>query len=145
MKVYFDTSVLVAASVADHIHHAQAATALSSVRSKKIDGHISGHGMIEFYAVITRTPFRPPVYPNEALQLLTQNILPFFEPITLSTKEYRDVVQGCAEQGWTGGRIYDLLHLKCAQKAGCDRIYTFNVRHFQQLAPELASRITSPG
>ncbi len=144
VKVYFDTCVLVAASVADHPHNTQATIALHGARSKKIDGHISGHGMAEFYAVLTRTPFVPPIYPNEAWQLLTQNILPFFDVITLSAKEYQEVIRRIAEQGWAGGRIYDALHLRCAQKASCDRIYTFNVRHFQQLAPELAARVSAP-
>jgi predicted nucleic acid-binding protein len=144
VKVYFDTSVLMAASVVDHPHHTQATVALHGVRSKKIEGHLSGHGMLEFYAVLTRTPFVPPVYPTEAWHLLAQNILPFFDVITLSAKEYHDVIRGCAEQGWGGGRIYDALHLRCAQKAACDRIYTFNARHFQQLAPELAARISAP-
>jgi hypothetical protein len=37
-----------------------------------------------------------------------------------------------------------VLHLDSAKKAACDRIYTFNVRHFQQLAPELRGLIGSP-
>ena len=49
-----------------------------------------------------------------------------------------------AESGWIGERIYDALHLRCAKKAACDRIYTFNVRPFQQLAPDLADRIGAP-
>jgi predicted nucleic acid-binding protein len=144
VKVYFDTSVLVAASVAAHPHNAPAAIALQSARAKRINGHISGHGMLEFFAVLTRTPLVPPIYPSEAWQLLARNILPFFEVTTLSAKDYQEVVHGCAEQGWIGGRIYDALHLKCARKVDCDRIYTFNVRHFQQLAPDLESRISSP-
>ena len=43
MKVYFDTAVLVAASVSDHPHHSQAITAMSMFRNKEIVGHVSGH------------------------------------------------------------------------------------------------------
>ena len=43
-----------------------------------------------------------------------------------------------------GARVYDALHLQCAKKAGCDRIYTFNVRHFRQLAPDWAEQIAAP-
>jgi hypothetical protein len=32
------------------------------------------------------------------------------------------------------GRTYDALRRCCAKKAFCDRICTFNVRHFEQLA-----------
>jgi hypothetical protein len=31
-----------------------------------------------------------------------------------------------------------------AKNAACDRIYTFNVRHFQQLAPDWAGPISAP-
>jgi len=37
-----------------------------------------------------------------------------------------------------------VLHLRCAEKCGADRIYTFNVRDFAQLAGQLTSRITAP-
>lgn len=144
MKVYFDTAVLVAGSVADHPHHGQALTALRAARGKKLEAHISGHGLAEFYAVLTRTPFTPPVYPSEAWRLLVENIFPYFQIVTLSPKEYQETLGSCAQQGWTGGRVYDALHICCARKAACTRIYTLNVRHFQQLAPDLADRINSP-
>jgi predicted nucleic acid-binding protein len=114
------------------------------VHSKKIQAFVSGHGLAEFYAVLTRTPFSPPVYPSEAWQLLTQNVLPYFEIVTLSGKEYEETIQRCVQQGWGGGRVYDALHIRSALKASCDRIYTFNVRHFQQLALEFPERITAP-
>jgi hypothetical protein len=57
---------------------------------------------------------------------------------------YRETIQEGADSGWIGGRIYDALQLRCAKKAACDRIYTFNVRHFQPLAPDLADRIGAP-
>ena len=34
-----------------------------------------------------------------------------------------------------GGVVFEALHLHCAQKAACDRIYTFNVKDFRALAP----------
>ena len=143
-KVYFDTAVLVAASVAGHPHHRQSLATLQLVHKKAIAGFISGHGLSEIYAVLTRTPFTPPIYPSEAWQLLDTNVLPYFEVVELSARMYRDTIQDCASKGWIGGRIYDALHLSCARETGCDRIYTFNVRHFQQLAPDLAGLIGAP-
>jgi hypothetical protein len=44
-----------------------------------------------------------------------------------------------------GAIVFDALHLRCAQKSACDRIYTFNVKDFRGLAPDgLQSRIVSP-
>ena len=105
---------------------------------------ISAHGLSESYAVLTSTPFVPRVYPAEAWNLLSRNILPYLEVVTLTPEIYRDTIQSCANAGWIGGRIYDALHLRCATQAHCDRIYTFNVRHFRQLAPELSERIGPP-
>jgi len=144
VKAYFDTTVLVAACVADHPHHAQAVAALQDARTKKLNAYVSGHGLAEFYAVLTRAPFVPPIYPAEAWQLLDANILPFFVLVTLTAKEYQEVVRSCAQQGWTGGRIYDALHLRCARKSACDRIYTFNVRHFKELGSDVADRVSAP-
>ena len=144
MKVYFDTAVLVAASIVDHPHYVQAITALRSVRARKMEAYISCHGLAEVYAVLTRAPFTPPIHPSEAWQLLAENFLPYFEIVSLTAKEYEETIRTCAQRGLGGGRIYDALHIRCAQKAACTRIYTFNVRHFQQLAPELADRMSAP-
>jgi predicted nucleic acid-binding protein len=144
VKVYFDTAVVVAACVAGHPHYHRAVEALRSVHAKKTEGFISAHGLAECFSVLTRTPFIPPIFPNDAWQFLADNILHAFEIVTLSANEYQDAIQRCSQIGWAGGRVYDVLHLDSARKAACDRIYTFNVRHFQQLAPELRGLIGSP-
>jgi predicted nucleic acid-binding protein len=43
-----------------------------------------------------------------------------------------------------GGIIYDALILACARKVQAERIYTWNVKHFQMVAPDLAGRIVTP-
>jgi predicted nucleic acid-binding protein len=144
MKAYFDTTVLVAASVASHPHHTQAVTAVRAVANKKVTGYVSGHGLCELYAVLTRTPFHPPVHPMEAWKIISENVLAHFEILTLSAGMYRAILQEYAEKGWIGGRIYDALHLRCAKKAACERIYTFDLKHFCELAPDLRNRICAP-
>ena len=65
--------------------------------------------------------------------------------MTLTSDEYQEVVRNCAINGWVGGRVHDSVHLRCALKAGCDRIYTFNVKDFRALAPAgLADKIAAP-
>lgn len=144
MKVYFDTTVLVAACVEPHPHYRQSISALHSARDKKLEAHISGHALAEAYSVLTRTPFRPPIYPGLAWKLLEEEILPYFEIVTITPRMYRETIRECADHGWIGGRVHDAIHLRCARESGCERIYTFNVRHFQQLAPDLAQRIGAP-
>jgi predicted nucleic acid-binding protein len=142
---YFDTSVLVPAAVTPHPHNAPALAVLEELLRRKHHGFISAHSLTEVYSVLTRTPFRPRLYPGEVWQIIERMILPHMEMVTLTAKEYREVVRNCAVNGWAGGRIHDAVHLRCAQKAGCDRIYTFNVKDFRSLAPaELADRIAAP-
>lgn len=104
---------------------------------------MSAHGLAEVYSVLTRTPFTPPVYPGEAWQI-QQSFLRHLEVVALSAKEYQDVIRHCASNGISGGLVYDALHLRCAEKVRSDRVYTFNVKDFRLLAPNLESRICAP-
>jgi len=144
MTVYFDTNVLVAAVLAKHPHHGQAAAMLRRAERREIRSFIAAHGLAEFYAALTRIPIAPPVYPSEAWQILEKNVFPYFEIASLSAVEYRQALRACAAAGWTGGRIYDALHLAVARKTGCKQIWTFNVSHFRELAPDLADRVQTP-
>lgn len=136
MKFYLDTSVLIAASVQEHTHHAPAIQALDAMLLEGHKGYVSAHSLAEFYSVLTRTPFIPAIYPSEAWQMLEVSILPHVKIVALSGAEYKDLVRQCATEGHVGGRVYDAVHLRCARKAKCDRLYTFNVKHFRALAPD---------
>jgi predicted nucleic acid-binding protein len=70
MKVYCDTSVLVAACVMGDPHHAQSIELLKQIRGGKLDAVITAHGTAEFYAALTRAPLTPPVHPSEAWRML---------------------------------------------------------------------------
>ena len=145
MRVYLDTNVLVAASVEQHQHHLQSFDLVKAVKEGTIEGCISTHGLAEFYSVLTRAPFTPRVHPTEAGRFLDDNVLPYFELIALSASDYKAVLRSCASAGLIGGVVFDALHLHSAQKAGCDRIYTFNVKDFRFLAPsDLADRVAAP-
>jgi len=144
MKIYCDTSVLVAASISGHSHYAQSHALLQQVRAGKLEAVISAHGTAEFYAVLTRAPLTPAVYPSEAWRLLTENILPHFHIAALSAAQYESVLRQAAENGWSGGLVYDALHIAAATANHCKRIYTFNLRHFLQVAPHLQATICSP-
>jgi len=142
---YCDTSVLVPAAVTGHPHNIPALAVLEELLKHKHRGVISAHSLTELYSVLTRTPFRPPIYPSEAWQIIEDMILPRMDMVALSSKEYREVVLRCAASGWTGGKVHDAVHLRCGQKAECDRVYTFNVRNFRALAPAgWADKIGAP-
>jgi predicted nucleic acid-binding protein len=144
VKAYLDTNVLVAASVQEHQHHTQAFDLVRAVKEGALQGCISTHGLAEFYSVLTRAPFTPRVHPAEAGRFLDDNVLPYFELLALSVDDYKAVLRSCTLAGLIGGVIFDVLHIYSAQKAGCDRIYAFNVRDFRMLAPDLSDKIVSP-
>jgi predicted nucleic acid-binding protein len=142
---YFDTSVLVAAAVQQHPHNSRAMIAIEALIDGKHRGYMSTHSLTEVYSVLTRTPFQPPVHPTEALKAIENQILSSMALISLDESEYIEVVRRAAGLGWIGGRIHDVIHLKCALKMKCDRIYTFNLRDFRAIAPtELADKIVAP-
>jgi predicted nucleic acid-binding protein len=144
MKIYFDTNVLVAALKGEHFHHSGALAAVQSVRRGEIEGCTSAQALTEVYSVLTRAPFAVPVYPDEALAMIEQSILPLFHIIDITGQSYLAAIAACAGAGWKGGRVHDAVHIQAAVQAECDLIYTYDVAHFQSLAPEWTGRIQTP-
>jgi predicted nucleic acid-binding protein len=145
MNIFFDTTVLVAASAHGHPHHSQALPALQRVIAKQDKGAISLHSIAETYAALTRLPVVPRIHPSEAVRIVTDNILAHFKAIPLEKSDYEQAMVTVSDGGWSGARIYDALILQCAAKAKADRIYTFNLFDFRSVAPpNLQNKICSP-
>jgi predicted nucleic acid-binding protein len=145
LKICFDTSVLVAALIEDHPHNVPASAAVLSSNSKTNEAIVSAHTLAELYSVLTRTPFSPRIYPAEARLLIDQSVSARMQVMALGAGDYRTVIDECADAGWSGGAIYDALHIRAAIRARCDRLYTFNVKHFRALAPvEFRDKISAP-
>lgn len=142
MRVFFDTSVLVASVVQRHESHARAYAVLDRVQSEKDEGFISGHSLAEMYSVLTKSP--PPFRhsPEQALLSIEENVVKHFKIATLTGMEYAVLIRETALGGIQGGTIYDALLLKCAAKSAAEKIYTLNLKHFQNVAPKnLVSQI----
>ena len=87
--------------------------------------------------------WQPRIHPVEA-QRIIRNLLPHFE-VEVETEDYLDALECVSSQGWSGAKIYDALFLRCAARRAVDRIYTFNLTDFRQLAPaEVGPKICSP-
>ena len=144
-KWYFDTNVLVATVISQHVHHLPATAVMQEMLRHGHRGYLSVHSLTEVYSVLTRTPFVPRISPGMARQMIEAQILPQMTLVSLDSDEYMDVVRRAAEAGWIGGRIHDAIHMQCAAKMKCDRIYTFNLHDFRAIAPkELAEKISVP-
>jgi predicted nucleic acid-binding protein len=65
--------------------------------------------------------------------------------ISLDSDEYLEAIDAMSRRGLSGAVVYDALILACARKARAERIYTWNLRHFRMVAPDLAAKIVTPG
>ncbi len=144
MNVYIDTNIVVADSIANHPHKANALELFRKIRLSRWTPVIAAHGLAEIFSVLTRAPFQPRITSTEAWHSLEQNVLSSYEILALSRADYSEALRQCAAHGWSGGIVFDALHLQAARKANCGRIYTLNVDHFRRIAPDLRDRIVAP-
>lgn len=144
MNVYLDSNVLVADAVLTHPRHEAATTCVENILRRRWTPVISSHGLAEVYGVLTGTPFPRRISPSEAWQIVQENVLQFCEIQSLSRTDYTEILRNCAAQGFSGGQVFDAIHVHAARKANCNRIFTFNLDHFRRIAPDLRDRIVSP-
>ncbi len=145
MKVFLDTSVLVAAMLEEHEAHERAFTVLERVQSGTDEGVLSGHSLAEVYAVLTRIPAPSRHTPEQALLSIEENLVKYFKISSLTGADYAALIREAAMTGIQGGTVYDAVLLRSAENAGADRIYTLNLKHFQAVASkQICTRLRSP-
>jgi len=141
MREFFDTSVLIAAFWRGHIHHEPSLLLVAS--ASRAESACALHSIAEVYSGMTALPVKPPI-PSEQAFLFVQEVQSRLTLVGLEQHEYLETVQRSSESGVTSGRIYDALLLRAAAKCKAQTIYTWNLKHFRALAPELSSIIRSP-
>lgn len=141
MKAFFDTSVLVATFYADHEHHRRSIETF--LHFDKKSACCSAHSLAEVYGTLTGMPAPRRVSGNEAL-LFLGNIRDRLTLVALDEQEYFRVLETAAEAGLAGGAIYDAILGRCALKAKAQVIFTWNVKDFIRLSPEIARRVKAP-
>ncbi|MBV8054969.1 MAG: PIN domain-containing protein [Deltaproteobacteria bacterium] len=104
--------------------------------ARKDQGFISVHSIAEVYAALTRLPVQPRIHPAEAARIITDNILPHFETVSVGKKDYIEALRLVGDGGWSGAKIYDALLIGCAARSGADRIYTFQPCRFPAAGTE---------
>lgn len=143
MKLFFDTSVLVAAMVAGHPRHGVALPWVQYARAKA-SFYLAGHTLAELYAVLTKLPVSPRISPDTARLMIQKNIIGQGKCVVLTPEEYLAVVMRMADLGITGGAVYDGLIAAAARKTAADRLLTFNGRDFLRVWPEGHGIVTEP-
>ncbi len=141
VSAFFDTSVLVAAFFEDHEHHEASLRVFSE--ATKESGFCAAHTLAELFATTTRFPGRQRLSADQAL-LLLENVTNRLTIIHLDGQEYVAAIEQAAFAGVTGGTVYDVLILACANKVKARLVYTWNLKHFQRLPLEIAERVQSP-
>jgi predicted nucleic acid-binding protein len=141
LKAFLDTSVLVATFYADHEHHEPSIELF--LRYPKDEVCCGAHSLAEVYASLTGMPGKERVSADEAMLFLS-NIRDRLSLITLTNEEYFQTMEGSAAIGIIGGGVYDAVLGSCALKAGAETLYTWNVRHFRRLSPDIAARVATP-
>jgi predicted nucleic acid-binding protein len=145
MTVFCDTNVLIAASLTNHPHHQAARPVIERVKARTDEGFLAVHSLAESYAVLTCLPGASQVAPAGAWQLINENAIKSFSLVALTAREYSKTLEDAAAKGIEGGQIYGALLLAAAAKSGAERIYTFNVSHFQSIAnDDLRKRVVAP-
>ena len=132
---------MVAAFWGDHPLHATSLRVF--VEANRQTSACGIHSLAEVYAVMTALPARPPLAPEQAV-LLVEQVSQRLAIVALDEAEYRNAIRDLADRGLGGGRVYDALLLACARKSQAESIYTWDEKHFRQIAPDLAGRIRTP-
>jgi predicted nucleic acid-binding protein len=82
--------------------------------------------------------------PPEQALLFVGEVRERLTVVTLTIEEYMVAIENSAARGFSPGRVYDALLLACAIKAKAQVIYTWNLKHYQALAPQMAGTIRTP-
>lgn len=133
MKIFFDSSVLIAACVQNHPKHPAAFEFLKQAKNKQIEAFISAHSLLETYSVLTRAPFKPKISPEDAHSLITRNIISNIGLATLEATKYSELIDILSHCGFVGGIVHDALIVFCAHEAGADKIVTANSADFLRI------------
>lgn len=138
---FFDTNILVAATIPSHVHHVASHARLALLR--KSGATCAAHTLTEAYSVLTRLPFRYRLSAGDAIRVV-EDTRSFSALVSLTPTETLHTLHDLAERNIIGGTAYDGILMACARKIEARRIYTFNTKHFRLIAPDLASRIMEP-
>lgn len=134
--------MLFAASDTAHQHHAESLKLVESAANDR--AYCSAHSLAELYATLTATPV-PRLRKTSDVSAGVQNVVKIFTPVELDLEDYLWVVQHAGKSGIRSGQIYDALILKCAEKVRASTIYTWNLRHFRNIAwAGIAEKVRTP-
>ena len=133
-SIAVDSNVVIAALLSWHQHHEQALRALQEALNNS--AVVPVHVILESFSVLTRLPSPHRLSAQDAGRLLVNTFRGHAKMIGFGPSDLWQLVDLLVERDVSGGTTYDGVILQCARRAGADRLYTFNIRHFSRLDPE---------
>ena len=141
MKAFLDTSVLIAIFYAHHQFHRPSIDLF--LHFNKHEACCGAHSLAEIYASLTGRTGRERVSGDEAM-LFLGDVRERLTIIHIDDEEYFKALKASSALGIAGGAIYDALLAHCAIKARAQAIYTWNIKDFTRLGPDVAGRVKAP-
>jgi predicted nucleic acid-binding protein len=131
LTIFLDTSVLLAGLVDFGPQSAPAQSILHAVAEKRLPSPgTAWHCCLEFYSVATRLSPEFRLTPEDANELLRQEVFARLVVHDLPSAEQAGFFDGASRERIAGGRIYDAHIAEVARIAGAGVIVTDNRRHF---------------
>ena len=130
VAVFLDTSVLLAGLVDFGPQSGPAQSIMHAIAEKQLAAGSAWHCCLEFYSVATRLPPEFRLTPDDASQLLHEEVLARVTIHDRPAAQRLAFVRTAAADGTAGGRIYDAHIAEVARASGAGVIVTDNRRHF---------------
>ena len=132
---FFDTSVLVAGLIETGEASEFPQRIMTAIASGQVRRAATAwHCCLEFYSVATRLPEEFRVAPEDALQLIEEEVLARLEVRQLPEEARQFFLRALAQDRVVGGRVYDAHIAEIARLSGARTVVTDNRRHFAALA-----------
>jgi len=141
VKAFFDSSVLVPVFYGDHERHERSIVVFK--KYGKAQASCGAHTLAEVYSALTRMPGRHRISAEQAI-LFIETLRERLAVVSLDAEEYWHGLKKYADLGIVGSTIYDAMLGYCALKSKAETIYSWNLRHYQQLGPEVVKRLQTP-
>ena len=144
MKALFDASVLVAALVERHPAHERSFGWLKKAKSRAIEGFAATHSLSELYGALTALPVRPRISPLSARRLIRDNVEKVLKVRTVTSADYRRVLDDLSQLEVTGERVDEGLTARMAEKLKVGKLLTLKVSDILAVWPEGKSVVQEP-
>ena len=131
MKVFLDTSVLLAGLIDIGPQSAPAQSLMHAIAERQVPAAMTAWNCcLEFYSVATRLPPEYRLTPADAALLLTEEVFARMTVHDLAADGRLSMLRSASRDGIAGGRIYDAHIAEVARAAGAAVVVTDNRRHF---------------